>query len=45
MDLLLLEGAYHTFVNDHPLDANSVKAVKAMIAFIKQHGAERRAQR
>jgi acetyl esterase/lipase len=45
LDLMLLEGAHHTFVNDHPFEANSVKAVKAMTAFIKQHGAERHAQR
>jgi acetyl esterase/lipase len=45
IDLLLLEGAQHTFLNEHPFDPNSVKARKAMIAFIKQHGAERHAQR
>ena len=45
IDLLLLEGAQHTFLNEHPFDANSVKALKAMIAFIKQHGAERHASR
>jgi hypothetical protein len=28
MDLLLLEGEHHTFVNEHPF-ANSVKAVEA----------------
>jgi hypothetical protein len=42
---MLLEGAHHTFVNEHPFDPNSVKAVKAMIAFIKKHGAERHAAR
>ena len=45
MDLLLLEGAQHTFLNEHPFDPNSVKALNAVIAFIKQHGAERHAQR
>jgi acetyl esterase/lipase len=45
MDLLLLEGARHTFVNEHPFDPNSVKAVATMIAFIKKYGSERRAQR
>ena len=45
MDLLLLEGAPHTFVNEHPFDPNSIKAVEAMKAFIKQHGSERHAQR
>ena len=45
IDLLLLDGAQHTFLNEHPFDANSVKALKQVIAFIKQHGAERHAQR
>ena len=45
MDLLLLDGSPHTFVNDHPFEPNSVKAVAAMTAFIKQHGSERHAQR
>src|SRR5262249_43801992 len=45
MDLMLLEGSDHTFVNEHPFDPNSVKAVNAVIAFIKKHGAERHAQR
>jgi acetyl esterase len=44
IDLLLLDGARHTFLNEHPFDPNSVKALNTMIAFIKQHGAERRAQ-
>ena len=35
MDLMLLEGERHTFVNDHPFAANSVKAVEAMKAFIR----------
>ena len=45
MDLELYEGAGHTFVNEHPFDPNSVKAVATMIAFIKKYGSERRAQR
>ena len=44
IDLELYDGAKHTFVNEHPFEANSVKAVQTMIAFIKKHGAERRAQ-
>jgi acetyl esterase len=45
IDLELYDGAKHTFVNEHPFDPNSVKAVATMIAFIKQHGSERHAQR
>jgi acetyl esterase/lipase len=45
MDLLLLEGAHHTFVNEHPFDPNSIKAVNAAIAFIKKYGLQRQAQR
>jgi len=45
IDLLLLEGAQHTFVNEHPFDPNSVKAVETMKTFIKKHGSERRALR
>ena len=41
MDLLLLEGERHTFVNEHPFAPNSVKAVEAVKAFIKKHGAGR----
>jgi acetyl esterase len=43
IDLLLLDGARHTFLNEHPFEPNSVKALHAMTAFIKQHGAERHA--
>lgn len=43
IDLLLLDGARHTFVNEHPFDPNSVKAVQTMIAFVKKYGAERHA--
>jgi len=45
IDLLLLDGARHTFLNEHPFDPNSKKALATMIAFIKQHGSERRAAR
>jgi acetyl esterase len=45
VDLLLLDGARHTFLNEHPFEPNSVKALETMIAFIKQHGSERRAAR
>jgi acetyl esterase len=45
IDLLLVEGAQHTFVNEHPFDPDSVRAVEAMIAFIKKHGSERHASR
>jgi acetyl esterase len=45
MDLLLLEGEPHTFVNEHPFAPNSVKAVEAMKAFIKKHGSGSLAER
>jgi acetyl esterase/lipase len=45
MDLLLLEGARHTFVNEHPFDPNSIKAVEAMKTFITKYGLERHALR
>ena len=32
-------------LNVQPFDPNSIKALKAIIAFIKKHGAERHAQR
>ena len=41
IDLNLLPGERHTFVNEHPFAPNSVKAVEAMKAFIKKHGAGR----
>jgi len=43
VDLLLLEGARHTFLNEHPFEPNSVKALDTMITFIKAHGSQRRA--
>jgi acetyl esterase len=45
IDLVLLDGARHTFLNEHPFEPNSVKALNTMIAFIKQRGSERRAAR
>jgi acetyl esterase len=39
LDLLLVEGERHTFVNEHPFAPNSVKAMEAVRAFIKKHGA------
>jgi acetyl esterase/lipase len=45
IDLLLLDGSRHTFVNEHPFEPNSVKAFEAMKAFIKKHGMVRHAQR
>jgi acetyl esterase len=44
MDLEIYEGAHHTFVNEHPFDPNSIKAVKATIAFAKKYGSPRQAQ-
>jgi acetyl esterase len=44
IDLLLLDGARHTFLNEHPFEPNSVKALNTMIAFVKQHGSQRRAE-
>jgi acetyl esterase len=45
MDLELLEGERHTFVNEHPFAPNSIKAVNLSIAFIKKYGSPRQAQR
>ena len=42
MDLMLLEGERHTFVNEHPFSPNSVKAVEAVKAFIRKHGSTAR---
>jgi acetyl esterase/lipase len=38
MDLQLLPGEHHTFVNEHPFAPNSVKAVEMAKAFIKKYG-------
>ena len=38
LDLLLVEGERHTFVNEHPFAPNSVKTMEAVHAFIKKHG-------
>ena len=45
IDLELLEGERHTFVNEHPFAANSVKAVKTVQAFIKKYGSGQQATR
>jgi acetyl esterase len=45
LDLELLEGERHTFVNEHPFTPNSIKAVATTIAFIKKYGSPRQAQR
>src|ERR1700693_3383207 len=45
LDLQLLEGERHTFVNEHPFAPNSVKAVQMTIAFIQKYGSPRQAQR
>src|SRR6185295_966934 len=41
IDLQLLPGEKHTFVNEHPFSPNAVKAVDAVKAFIKKYGAPR----
>ena len=38
LDLQLLEGERHTFVNEHPFAPNSVKAVERVKAFVKKYG-------
>jgi acetyl esterase/lipase len=38
IDLELLPGERHTFVNEHPFAPNSIKAVDAVKAFIKKYG-------
>ena len=37
LDLQLLPGERHTFVNEHPFAPNSVKAVEAVKAFIRKY--------
>ncbi|MGE0627376.1 MAG: alpha/beta hydrolase [Hyphomicrobiaceae bacterium] len=37
MDVLLYEGERHTFVSEFPMKPNSVKAVAAVVEFIKKH--------
>jgi acetyl esterase len=39
VDLQLLEGERHTFVNEHPFTPNSLKAIAMVKAFIKKYGA------
>lgn len=41
IDLELLPGEKHTFVNEHPFAPNSIKAVDAVKAFVKKYGAAR----
>ena len=38
MDLLLLAGERHTFLNEHPFSPNAIKAFDAVKAFVKRHG-------
>ncbi len=38
MELELLQGERHTFVNEHPFAPNSLKAVDAVKSFIKKYG-------
>ena len=45
MELLLPEGERHTYVNEHPFAASSVKTVEAVKAFIKQYGTRQQASR
>ena len=44
LDLLLLPGERHTFVNEHPFAPNSIKAVEAVKAFVRKYGAGRDVQ-
>lgn len=37
MDVLICEGERHTFLNEHPVAPNSVKALAAIIAFVRKH--------
>jgi acetyl esterase len=45
MDLELLEGEHHTFVNERPFAPNSVKAIEMVKAFIKKYGSAQEASR
>ena len=38
MDLLLLAGERHTFLNEQPFSPNAIKAFGAVKAFVKRHG-------
>ena len=38
MDVQIYEGERHTFLNELPAAPNSVKALAAVIAFIRKHG-------
>lgn len=45
MDVHLAEGERHTYVNDHPFAANSVKTMAAVVAFIRKHAGQQVAAR
>jgi hypothetical protein len=45
MDLLVVDGERHTFVNEHPFAPNSVKTMEAVRAFIKKYGSGQQAMR
>ena len=38
MEVALLDGERHTFVNEHPFAKNSIKAMETVVAFVKRHG-------
>ncbi len=38
MDLLIAPGERHTYLNELPVNPNSVKALAAIIAFVNKHG-------
>ncbi len=44
MELLLLDGERHTFLNEHPFAPTSLKALESMKAFIKKHGSQHQAR-
>jgi acetyl esterase len=45
IDVQLLEGERHTFVNEHPFAPSSIKAIESVKAFIKKYGLAQHAQR
>ena len=45
MDLLLLEGEKHTFLNDHPFKPNTLKAANAVKEFVRRNGGGKTAAR
>jgi acetyl esterase/lipase len=44
LDLQLLEGERHTFVNEHPFAPNSIKAVETVKTFVKKYGSAQRSR-